>query len=124
MNPRSDMYPCHLCKRKLATKEAYQAHIAKCDGRGYHNRGRKPADNTCMVSTGLMVRDSRREACACVPERGSNEDNSAVKRKRRAYTCVWVWVCVCKEGGGAKTAVTISSGHSLLILMSLAWRHP
>lgn len=50
MNPRSDMYPCNLCNRKLATKEAYQAHIAKCDGRGYHNRGRKPADNTCMVS--------------------------------------------------------------------------
>lgn len=53
LTPKPDMFPCHLCGRKLATREAHEVHIARCDGVNNNTRGRKPADNTCMVSEWL-----------------------------------------------------------------------
>ena len=50
LTPKPDMFPCHLCGRKLATREAHEVHISRCDGVNNNTRGRKPADNTCMVS--------------------------------------------------------------------------
>ena len=51
LTPKPEMFPCHLCGRKLATQEAHESHVTKCDGTVNNSRGRKPADNTCMVRT-------------------------------------------------------------------------
>lgn len=56
INARPDIYPCNRCGRRLATREAYQVHIRKCDGTATPNRGRKPADNTCVVSAAVDIR--------------------------------------------------------------------
>lgn len=59
LTPRPDMFPCHLCGRKLATKEAHDVHVARCDGVNNNTRGRKPADNTCMVSESVNMLSER-----------------------------------------------------------------
>lgn len=45
-----DKFQCGKCNRNLWSKEQLELHVAKCDGSHVERRGRKPGDNSCMVS--------------------------------------------------------------------------
>lgn len=45
-----DKYQCEKCHRNLWSQEQLQLHLTKCDGSHVERRGRKPGDNSCMVS--------------------------------------------------------------------------
>ena len=50
-----DKYQCDRCHRNLWSREQLDLHTAKCDGSHVERRGRKPGDNSCMVSTAVIT---------------------------------------------------------------------
>lgn len=49
-----EKFKCDKCGRNLWSKDQLQLHAEKCDGNHVERRGRKPGDNSCMVSMSVM----------------------------------------------------------------------